>query len=266
MQRLKANLGSEIDAFSREMLEIFQQHQLTRQTAIDINTLSLEQAYQVQDHYIAARVSSGEHVIGWKIGCTSKAIQQQFGLAQPICGRLLRPHVYEDGSRFSVADFVDCAVEPEMVFHIGTDLSDDMDQAALRNSIAAITAGIELHNYRFWYGKPSSQELIASNGIHAALVVGQRRELSPHTNLALEEISILVNEAVAVAGTGAEIMGGPLNSLRWLVQHLAKRGQRVRAGDLVIPGSAVKLVNITAGDSVEATFASSGTCSVHFYP
>jgi 2-keto-4-pentenoate hydratase len=110
-----------------------------------------------------------------------------------------------------------------MGFHIRRDLTEDMDGEDLRNAIAAVSAGIELHNYRFWYGTPSSQELIASNGIHAALVVGPGRELSPETNLDREGIRILVNDLLAAAGTGVEIMGGPLSSLRWLVLHLATR-------------------------------------------
>ncbi|MGH9427333.1 MAG: 2-keto-4-pentenoate hydratase, partial [Terriglobia bacterium] len=248
MQRLDANLDSEIEAFSLEVLRIFQERRLVRHTSIDIASLTLQQAYEIQDRCISARVSAGEHVIGWKIGCTSRAIQQQFGLSQPICGRLLEPHIYEDGTKFSVSDFIDCAVEPEMVFHIGTDLSDGMDHAALRESIAAVSAGIELHNYHFWYGQPTSQELIASNGIHAALVVGKGSELPTGTDLEREAVSIFVNDALAASGIGAEIMGGPLNSLRWLVLHLARRGERVRAGQVVIPGSAVKLVNVAAGN------------------
>ena len=64
MRQVEANLNREVDAFSREMLGIFQRHQLTRQTTIDINSLSLEQAYQVQDRYVAARLSIGERAVG----------------------------------------------------------------------------------------------------------------------------------------------------------------------------------------------------------
>ena len=31
------------------------------------------------------RVAKGEHVAGYKVGCTSRAIRQQFGLSEPIC-------------------------------------------------------------------------------------------------------------------------------------------------------------------------------------
>jgi 2-keto-4-pentenoate hydratase len=247
------------------MLGIFKEHQLVRQTALEITSLTLEEAYKVQDRYIAARGSAGENTVGWKIGCTSVAIQQQFGLTQPICGRLMKPHIYPDKAAFSTRAFVDCAVEPEMVFFMGRDLSESMDVANLGRSVSAVCAGIELHNYRFWYGKPSSQELIASNGIHAALVLGQRRSLSGETDLNLEAMSVLVNGLHVAAGVGAEIMGGPLNSLRWLVLHLAQRGLQVRRGDLVIPGSAVRLVRVASGDKVEAKLASIGSCWASFH-
>src|SRR5262245_26664819 len=265
MQDFEVNPNSDVDAFSREILAIFRDHQLIRHTMSAITSLSLQEAYEVQDRCIAARVSNGESTVGWKIGCTSKAIQQQFGLSQPICGRILRPYTHDDGAAFSITQFVDCAVEPEMVFHVGGDLSEGMSTEDLRARITAVSAGVELHNYRFWYGKPSSQELIASNGIHAALVVAERHKLPPDTNLDLEKVKILVNGVLAAAGTGTEIMGGPLSSLRWLVRHLASRGLCVRAGDLVIPGSAVKLISVGAGDNVEARFTSIGSCTAKFY-
>ena len=119
----------------------------------------------------------------------------------PYARALLKPHVHEDDAHFLVSDFINCAVEPEMVFHIGTDLLATMDDVALMNSIVAVSPGIELHNYRFWYGKPSSQELIASSGIHAALVVGRQRPLLPDTDLALERVELFVNGGV-VGGSG----------------------------------------------------------------
>ena len=33
-------------------------------------------------------------------------------------------------------------------------------------AIDFVAPGIEIHNYRFWFGDPTIQELIASNGIH----------------------------------------------------------------------------------------------------
>ena len=41
--------------------------------------LSLDEAYRIQLALIERRCAEGERQIGWKVGLTSKAIQQQFG-------------------------------------------------------------------------------------------------------------------------------------------------------------------------------------------
>jgi len=43
-------------------------------------------------------------------------------------------------------------------------------------------------------------------------------------------------------GTSSQIMGGPLASLKWLLTHLARRGETLQTGSIVIPGSPVELV------------------------
>ena len=71
---------------------------------------------------------------------------------------------------------------------------------------------------------------------------------------------LIVYGEVRSEGDGSEIMGGPLVSLRWLVQHAAEQGEPVGEGDLVIPGSAVHLIRVFRGDRVEARFSTLGSC------
>jgi 2-keto-4-pentenoate hydratase len=152
-----------------------------------------------------------------------------------------------------------------LVFHIGSDLDgSNLDTALLRAAISSVSPGIEVHNYRFWYGRPTSQELIASNGIHAGLVVGKERTLPADLDLTLERTTLLINGEEMASGTGDEIMGSPINSLRWLLMHLRKRGHQLRAGDLVIPGSAAKLIRVHRGDVARAVFTDFGSCEAIF--
>jgi 2-keto-4-pentenoate hydratase len=254
--------GALIEAFTREMLGIVRLHRLERVTDAAVAMLSIEDAYRVQSRVLAERVAGGEHIVGWKVGCTSPSIQQQFGLTQPICGRLLEPHIDADGARHSASRYVDCAVEAEMVFRMERDLAPGMNEEELRAAIASVHPGIELHNYRFWYGSPTSQELIASNGIHAGLVIGAAHDTAT-LDMNAERMQLVVNGRVEAEGVGSDVMGGPLRSLRWLAGHAAERGEQVRRGDLVIPGSAVKLVRVSAGDAIEARFGSIGSCHAY---
>ena len=46
--------------------------------------LTISEAYQVQNQVCAKRIARGESVVGYKVGCTSRAIRSQLGLAEPI--------------------------------------------------------------------------------------------------------------------------------------------------------------------------------------
>lgn len=256
---------SRVESFAGEMIEIFRFHRLNRTSRKDIQALSLGEAYAVQERYLAMRLAAGESLAGYKVGCTSPAIRAQFGLSEPICGRLLLPGLYGDGAELYAGNYVDCALEPEIVLHIGSDLDgSNLSTTHLRQAIAAVSPGIEVHNYRFWYGNPSSQELIASNGIHAALVVGPKCDLPADIDLTEERTTLLVNGEVKATGVGAEIMGGPFESLRWLLGHLRLQDRRLHAGELVIPGSAARLVQVAKGDVAEARFSTFGSCFASF--
>jgi 2-keto-4-pentenoate hydratase len=138
------------------------------------------------------------------------------------------------------------------------------DETELLDAIEWVAPGIEIHNYKFWLGKPTLQELIASNGIHAALVVGNERVSPAEIDLDLEGVGLFRNGRLEASGIGAEIMGGPLNSLAWLANHLIRRGEHIRAGQLVIPGSAVELVPVEPGDRITAGFTRLGAVSATF--
>lgn len=252
-----------------EIAETFLQIQLTRGVdpprQFDMAALSIEDAYEVQHRVIASRVASGEIAVGYKVGCTSRAIRRQFGLKEPICGRVLAPHVFCGDTVLRWHDYVSCAVEPEFVLRIGKDLADEVDdERELVEAIEYISPGIEVHNYRFWFGKPTLQELVASNGIHAGLVVGDVKVRPARIDFDMEGVGLFKNGDLAASGIGAEIMGGPLKSLRWLANHLIGRGEFLRAGQIVIPGSAVELVAVDPGDRVAARFTHVGCVEAEF--
>ena len=83
-----------------------------------VSHLSKAEAYTVQDLVAEMRVQRGEEVVGFKVGCTSEAIRSQFGLKEPIFGRLFCPHVHEEETYVNWNNYVNCAIEPDAVFSI----------------------------------------------------------------------------------------------------------------------------------------------------
>ena len=254
-----------LDEIADLALQVWETKTLPAEYPTDLRLLSLDDAYAIQSKVIDRRIAQGERVAGYKVGCTSDAIRRQFGLCEPICGRLMVPHVHDGETVLRWQDFVHCAIEPEFVLCIRDDVTHDVvDERELCDAIEWVAPGIEVHHYKFWFGAPTSQELIISNGIHAALVVGELRQAPTTVAFDTQRVEVFRNRERMASGTGAEIMGGPLKSLHWLVRHLRKRGEYLRAGQLVIPGSPVELISVGANDRITAAFSQLQEISAHF--
>jgi 2-keto-4-pentenoate hydratase len=125
-----------------------------------------------------------------------------------------------------------------MVLKIGKDLKGiELSDEELIDSITYVSPGIELYNFKFWVEPPTIQELICSGGIHAGLIIGEQN-VDPRKLLFKDEVfSVYKDGDLVTSALSSEIMGGPIHSLRWLVSFLTKRGEVLKSGSLVIPGS-----------------------------
>ena len=254
-----------IDRLATEFTQAFYERRWSGELEPPISHLSIEQAYMVQDLVAGMRVRRGEKVVGYKVGCTSEAIRSQFGLSEPISGRLFSPHVHEEGVEIDWKDYVNCAIEPEMVLTIGADLyGTGLPHDQLIGAIEYVSAGIELHNFRFWFTPPTSQELICSGGIHAGLIVGETKVSPRELSFEHELFSVRKNGELITEAPASEIMGGPIHSLRWLVDALTKRGLCLKKGSLVIPGSPVELVRIDQDTELSVGIEDVGVVVSHF--
>lgn len=248
------------DAIADDLFELHRGSSVERKFEGDINALTIEEAYTAQDRLTARRIAIGEEPVGYKIGCTSRAIREQTGLKESIFGRLMSPYIYWGEATLRSEDYANCAVEPEFVLKLSRDITaEEVDSEALADAIEFVAPGIELHRQQFLYGSPTTQELIASNGILAGLVIGDTRTDIRAFDSEAESVGIWVNGEEIATGIGADIQGGPLSSLAWLAKKLIERGTHLKAGDLVIPGSATPLIPISPGDTIEARFGHCGS-------
>ena len=231
----------------------------------DIAELTMDEAYECQRAFELLRISDGDEPCGYKVGCTSAAIRKQFGFNDPIFGRLMKPGLIDEGNEVNSKEFHALAIEPEFVLTLHQDLPDEnCSDEQLLAAIEFVQPGIELHNYVYHYPSPTRQELICSNGLHAAQVIGRTKVDARKIDWFLEGVAVFVNGKLVASGVAADIMEGPLNSLRCLIRHLAQRGCVLKAGDLVIPGSATQLISVHAGDEVTCSFTNGGSVTSVF--
>jgi 2-keto-4-pentenoate hydratase len=236
-----------------------------RNSSTSLLGLSIADSYRVQNIVCQKRLDAGEEVIGYKVGCTSIAIRDQFGIEEPISGRLFSPHIYGEGIQINRQHYANCAIEPEIVLTVGSDLfGQDLPDEILINAIECVSAGIELHNYTFWHDPPCLQELICSGGIHAGLIVGKKKVSPRDLSFKNDIFSVHQDDKLIASAPALEIMGGPLNSLRWLVNSLSSFGEILKKGSLVIPGSPTELISVTHDCDLDVIIQNVGQVSATF--
>jgi len=213
--------------------------------------LTIRHAYKVQAAVAHLREQRGEKVKGYKIGCTSRSVQEQLGVDQPIFGRIYDHGCFRSGAQLRSEDYVHLAVEGELAVRLAHDLSDTRasDGDVLR-AIGAVFPVIELHNFVLRDPGPSCAELIAFNGMHAGWM-GAEREAGFSGRLeSVESLSIRINDSAAGVVAQPWTMGGPAASLRWLAARLAEFGLRLERGQTVLTGAPLPLFPVTPGTRI----------------
>ena len=230
-----------------------------------VKRISMEEAYNVQDLVTKKRIDAGERIAGFKVGCTSSAIRKQFGLTEPIGGKLFHPHILDSTVKIDWSGYINCAIEPEMVLKIGEDLEgSDLSDRELIGAIAYVSPGIEIHEFNFWIQPPTLQELICTGGIHTGLIVGDQRVNPAGLQFKDEIFYVYKNGDLITSAPCSEIMGGPIHSLRWLVNFLTKKRLSLKQGSLVIPGSPVELVPIDRDTELKVVIDNVGSLTSSF--
>jgi 2-keto-4-pentenoate hydratase len=217
--------------------------------------LTIPQSYELQSEIARLREERGEKIIGYKIGCTSKTIQEQLGVSEPIFGRIFDTGCFPSGTRLSYARYANLAVEGELAVRLSKDLAgSSLTEQECRRAIAAVFPVIELHNYVLHEARSPGPELIAGNGMHAGFVLGEE---SPRCgpSAAVHSICIRINGVRVGAVEGPGAFAGASESLRWLAGRLAGIGLSLGEGQIILTGSPMPLFPVGAGSKivVEAT-------------
>jgi 2-keto-4-pentenoate hydratase len=225
--------------------------------------LTTAQAYEVQEEVARLRERRGEKFIGYKVGCTSAAIQKQLGISEPIVGRIFDTGCHAAGVRLSCGDYANPAVEGEFAVRLARDLpGSPLTDEQCREAIQDIFPVIELHHFVLQSDRPSCQELIASNGMHAGFVLAEnQRGVMPGGNPAL---TIWIKSASGGVIAKSSAKSRPVESLRWLAGRLAEQGLHLSEGQIVLTGSAMQLFPVVPGSHVIVDAKSMGQSRAEF--
>jgi 2-keto-4-pentenoate hydratase len=226
--------------------------------------LSREDAYRVQLGVLARHVSAGERQAGWKVGLTSKAMQIQQKVHEPVLGFLLASGERPSGTRFSYAELINPGFENELCLTVGTTLrgpgvTTQQAQAAL----SAMAPAFEIIEKRGDFAADLNVSL-ADNAQQRAYVTGAAVPVPAGFDLATVAVELSVNGAAAERALGREVLGTPAASIAWLANKLAEFGLALEAGMKVMSGSFTRQYPLNRGDRIEARFEPVGPVRAEF--
>jgi 2-keto-4-pentenoate hydratase len=225
--------------------------------------LSLDDAYRILLAQIAHDDEPGRRRIGWKVGLTAAAIQQQFGVHEPVFACLLAKGLKHSGQVFRHDQLISPGFENELCLVLGRDLEPDAGPREVAAAVASVHPAFEIIETR---GDLTAQLAlaIADNGQQKAFVIGPGCAPAGLPELAKVEVRVRINGSEVATGLGEAVLGHPYNSVAWLAAKLAGFGERVRAGDYVMSGSFTRQFPLSRGDRIAAAFAGIGEVAASF--
>jgi 2-keto-4-pentenoate hydratase len=231
----------------------------------DIGEGGIETAYAVQTEVTRRGIDKGRRLVGRKIGLTSKAVQQQLGVDQPDYGALFADMEMATGETIDVTRLIQPRVEAEIAIVLERDLPDeDITLAELMRSTAYAVPALEVVDSRIRDWKITIIDTVADNGSSARYVLGASPRRLTDVDLEACGMTMTRNGSVISVGCGAACLGHPLRSALWLARTMAKAGQPLRCGDVVLTGALGPVSQVSAGEFYEARISGFAPVSVTF--
>ena len=204
----------------------------------------------------------GGRVIGCKLGGTNREALARLGLARPFVGPIFSAFTHASGVTLPRAEFLRCVIEAEVAVRLGRPLdarAGPIDRPTLLDAIEALFPVIEIADSRL-AGFPAlpPAAITADLGFGAALVMGAPCADWRGQDLASASVRLLVNGEAVRDGSGAAVLGDPLNALAEFAAQAAAEGRMVPAGELVSTGTWTAPYMAQAQEHIVADFGSLG--------
>ena len=233
--------------------------------------LTIEDAYAIQKDWVDAKLARGRHLIGHKIGLTSRAMQRAGNITEPDYGALLDDMRLPDGQDLPFARFIEPRIEVELAFILGRKLTGP--GVTLPDVLAAtdwVVPTLEIIDARIRRTDPASGrtrkvvDTISDNAANAAIIPGGRPVRADQVDLRWVSALIYKNGVIEESGVAAAVLNHPANGIAWLANKLAAYDVSLEAGEIVLAGSFTAPVSIAPGDNFHVDYGPLGSIATRF--
>ena len=233
--------------------------------------ITLDDAYAVQAAFVARKRAAGARIIGWKIGLTSRAMQQALNITTPDSGVLLDDMLFQSGDTVAKGRFIQPRIEAEIAFALKTGLSGaDVTREAVIAATDYVAPALEILDTRVLRSDPATgkarviYDTVADNAANAGIVLGDARHPVGAHDLRWVSAVVKRDGVVEETGLGAGVLDDPVMGIVWLVQRLAAYGMGLSAGEIVLSGSFIRPIEAAPGNAFDADFGAFGRVTLNF--
>lgn len=199
---------------------------------------TIDDGYRLQAAIHDRIAAAGDRRVGWKVGATSAAGQRGFGLGEPVYAGLFAANRSASLAEALALRLTRPSLECEIAVVLQTGLDGSESLHVMQNAVATCHIACEIIDNR--YGDPALvgvPGLIADDFFQAGFVLGPENTAWRDQDLAAADGFIEIDGQRRI-GSARDILSA-FDSLRWLAQALARNGQSLRAGEIVLTGTLV---------------------------
>ena len=229
--------------------------------------LGMADGYAVQQHLVRMLLDDGETIAGYKVGLTSRPLQQMFGVDSPDYGPVLASTLYASGAVVPVSRFIQPKIEAEIVFVLGERLAGPgVSVADASRATAGVCAAMEIVDSRITDWRIKLADTVADLASNGAAAISSRVVPLAGLDTRLTGMMLTRNGELVDTAAGAAALGDPLAVVAWLANTLGGHGVALERGYVVMTGALHAAVPMAAGDVFRADFDRLGPVTVRVGP
>lgn len=205
-------------------------------------------AYAVQDAVMAKKMGPAA---GYKVSLTSEETQKMFDSDSPLYGAQVAERFVPTPCTLDLRHLNEPLVEVEFCFTAKKDLSADMSLDELLHN-CTVAGDMEVPDARFkaWFPTLSKYLVMSDCAVGGYVLYGTPVDGAELTvdGMAKVHAKAYHDGEFVKEGDSSEVLGNPVNSLKWLVGKLESQGKRFKKGMHASVGTVFVPPAFTAGE------------------
>ena len=260
-----------ITELARQLHQAEQSRTQLRQFSQAYPEMTIEDGYAIQREWVKLKLAQGRTIKGRKIGLTSRAMQHASQINEPDYTPLLDDMFFEQGCDIPFERFIAPRIEVELAFILGKSLKGP--GVSMFDVLAAteyVTPAIEIIDARIEQFDRDTKvprkvfDTISDFAANAGIVTGGLPARPDAVDLRWVGAMLFRNGVIEETGLAAAVLNHPANGVSWLANKIARYGEQLHVGDVILSGSFTRPVNAMIGDTFQADYGRLGQIAFRF--